>query len=111
MSEVFVIRNQLGQFWGKKKRWVDGRKRRKVLTFKHQDQGLNQLVELSAKDIELRGEVVPVAVSDSGLPQVKASKHLLQDEEDILAEQADAENAEQAAEEKAEEAAEEKTEE
>ena len=83
MNEVFVIRNQLGQFWGKKKHWVDGRKRRKVLVFKHRDEGLNQLVELSARDMELRGEIVPVEQNDSGLPLVPASEHLIPDEEDL----------------------------
>ena len=86
MSEVFVIRNQLGQFWGKKKHWVDGRRRRKVATFKHQDEGLNQLVELSARDIELRGEVIPVQQNDSGLPVVDPSEHHIPDEEDLAKE-------------------------
>lgn len=86
MSEVFVIRNQLGQFWGKKKHWVDGRRRRKVATFKHQDEGLNQLVELSAKDVELRGDVVPVEQNDSGLPLVEPSAHTIPDEEDLAKE-------------------------
>ena len=64
MSEVFVVRNQLGQYWGKKKRWVDGTKPRVVAHFKHEDEGLNQLVELSSKDIELRGEVAAAELDD-----------------------------------------------
>ncbi len=96
MSDVFVVRNQLGQFWGKKKRWVDGTKPRKVAHFAHEDEGLNQLVELSAKDIDLRGEVVPVTIDDRGVPEVEPSEHLIPDEEDLLAEaeQAEAEAAE-----------------
>jgi hypothetical protein len=93
MNNVFVIRNQLGQFWGKKKHWVDGRKRRKILTFKHKDEGLNQLVELSARDVSLRGEVVAVEHNDRGLPLVTASEHLIADEEDLLEEQAAADEA------------------
>jgi hypothetical protein len=84
MSEVFVVRNQLGQYWGKKKRWVDGTKARAVAHFKHEDEGLNQLVELSAKDIGLRGGVAPVPVDDRGLPVVEPSEHLIADEEDLL---------------------------
>ena len=85
MSEVFVVRNQLGHFWGKKKRWVDGRKAARIMTVKHQDEGLNLLVELSAKDVELRGEVVPVETNDRGVPQVEASEHHLEDADDIAA--------------------------
>jgi hypothetical protein len=84
MSEVFVIRNQLGQYWGRKKRWVDGRKPRKVLTFKHRDEGLNQLVELSARDVDLRGDVVAVQVNERDIPVVEASEHLIKDEDELL---------------------------
>ena len=90
MSELFVIRNQLGQYWGRTKRWVDGTKPRRVLTFKHRDEGLNQLVELSAKDVALRGDVIAVEEDDRGVPSVEASEHLFPDEEELLkAEQAD----------------------
>ncbi len=79
MSE-FVVRNQLGQFWGKKKAWVDGRDAKRIMLCKHEDEGVNLLVELSAKDIDLRGEVVAVEMSDRGLPQVEPSEHLIEDE-------------------------------
>lgn len=84
MSEVFVVRNQLGQYWGKKKRWVDGTKAKRVATCKHQDEGFNLLVELSAKNVDLRGEVLQVACNDRGIVQVEPSAHLLPEEEDLL---------------------------
>jgi hypothetical protein len=77
MSEIFVVCNQLGQYWGKKKHWVDGTNAKKVMTLKHRDEGLNVLVELSARDIELRGEVLIVAATDRGVPRVEPSKHLI----------------------------------
>ena len=85
MSDVYVVRNQLGQFWGKKKRWVDGHKPARVMIVKHQDEGLNLVVELSAKDVELRGEVVPVEVNERGVAQVEPSEHRLEDEDDVAA--------------------------
>ncbi len=88
MSDVFVVRNQLGQYWGKKKRWVDGTKPRTVAHFKHEDEGLNQLVELSSKDIELRGEVAGVALDERGVPVVEPSEHLIPEEEELLTETA-----------------------
>jgi hypothetical protein len=84
MNEAFVIRNQLGHYWGKKKCWVDGSKAKKIMLCKHEDEGLNLLVELSARDIELRGEVMSVATSDKGVPVVTPSKYLLPEEEDLL---------------------------
>ena len=84
MSEVFVVRNQLGHYWGKKKRWVDGTKPTRVLTCKHRDECVNLLVELSSKDIDLRGEVIAAPVNERGLPQVEPSEHRLRDEDDVV---------------------------
>lgn len=81
MSEMFVVCNQLGQYWGKKKRWVDGTDAKKVMTLKHRDEGLNLLVELSSRDIELRGEVLAVTANDRGVPRVEPSEHLIAEPE------------------------------
>ena len=74
MTEVFVIRNQLGHYWGKSKAWVDGSEARAVMRVKHEDEAINTLFELSSKDIELRGEVVRAELSERGEPMVEASE-------------------------------------
>jgi hypothetical protein len=73
MNDVFVIQNQLGHFWGKKKLWVDGSDGRLVLRVKHRDEAVNTLFELSSKDIELRGEICAANVSDRGEPILEVS--------------------------------------
>jgi len=73
MAEVFVVRNQLGHYWGKKKRWVDGSNPHKVLHSPHHDEALNTLFELSSRDIDLRGEVITVPLTERGEPVVKPS--------------------------------------
>lgn len=73
MNEVYVIRNQLGHYWGKSKTWVDGRDPRAVLRVKHQDEGINSLFELSAKDVELRGEVLAAELGPKGEPVLEIS--------------------------------------
>lgn len=80
MAEVFVIRNQLGHYWGKSKAWVDGSDARAVQRVKHQDEAINLLFELSSKDIELRGEVVAAALTERGEPEVSVSEHPLPEE-------------------------------
>jgi hypothetical protein len=77
MSDVFVIRNQLGHYWGKSKAWVDGRDARTVQRVKHQDEAVNLLFELSSKDVDLRGEVITAAVSDRNEPLLEPSSHPL----------------------------------
>lgn len=81
-SDIFVVRNQLGHYWGKKKHWVDGTDPRRVLHSPHEDEAINTLFELSSKDIELRGQVVSVAMNGRGEPDVKPSDILLPDEQD-----------------------------
>ncbi len=73
MTEVFIIRNQHGHFWGKSKAWVDGRDARTLFRCKHEDEAINTVVELSAKDVELRGEVLPAELNDKGNPVVTPS--------------------------------------
>lgn len=73
MSEMFVVRNQLGHYWGKNKAWVDGRDPRAVQRVRHHDEGVNLLFELSSKNIDLRGEVLAVEVSARGEPVLEIS--------------------------------------
>ena len=74
MADVFVVRNQLGHYWGKKKRWVDGTNPHSVLHTGHQDEAINILFELSSKDIDLRGEVIAAELSQRGEPVIESSQ-------------------------------------
>ena len=74
MAELFVIRNQLGHYWGKSKTWVDGSEARAVKHTTHRDDAVNTLVELSSKDFELRGEVLQVEATKRGDPIVEPSQ-------------------------------------
>ncbi|MEM8943526.1 MAG: hypothetical protein AAGC91_15350 [Pseudomonadota bacterium] len=74
-STAYVVTNQQGQFWTRSKQWVDGREPKRLLKLKHHDEAVNLLVELSAKDIELRGFVVAVELAESGEPVVTPSEH------------------------------------
>ena len=85
MSDVYVIRNQLGHYWGKSKEWVDGTDARAVMRAKHEDEAINTLFELSSKDVELRGEVVEAALNAKGNPMVDPSDHLLTKDTDGVA--------------------------
>ena len=72
---VYVIRNQLAQFWARSREWMDGREAQRLLKFRHRDEALNQLVELSARDIDLRGEVFACDLDERGHPVVEVSEH------------------------------------
>lgn len=74
MSDVFVIRNQHGHYWGKGKAWVSGADPKAVMRARHHDDALNTLFELSSRDVELRGEVLAAALTARGEPDVQPSQ-------------------------------------
>jgi len=90
MTDVFVVRNQLGHYWGKAKIWVDGSNPRTVMRSRYEDEAINTLFELSSKDIALRGEVLAVALTERGDPIVEPSQFPLLEETDQSGEEADA---------------------
>ena len=73
-TDVYVIRNQHGHYWGKSKEWVSGSDPKAVVRARHEDEAINTLFELSSKDIELRGEVVAAELSERGHPIIEASQ-------------------------------------
>ncbi len=74
MTAVFIVRNQLGHYWGKSKVWVDGSSPKTVMRAKHEDEAINTLVELSSRDIELRGAVIAAPLSERGEPIIEPSQ-------------------------------------
>jgi hypothetical protein len=71
MSEpVFVIRNQHGLYLTRQNEWVDGHDPAPLFKTPFRDVALNTLIELNAKDIELRGVITEAEVNDKGLPRV-----------------------------------------
>jgi len=70
MPTTFVIRNQEGQYLTKKSEWVSGKDGSVLYHQLHRDQALNQLIELNAKDIFLRGSAVELELSEKRRPIV-----------------------------------------
>lgn len=68
MSQAYVIRNQHGQYLSRRDDWVSGRDASAVFFKAHYDEALNQLFEVSTKDISLRGKVVKVELSELKRP-------------------------------------------
>ena len=81
MSHSHVICNQLGHWWGRGKRWVDGRESARIVHWPHRDEAVNTLFELSSQDVELRGEIIEVELVDGQLPALPVSSVPLPDAE------------------------------
>ncbi len=93
MTHVFVVRNQLGHYWGKAKIWVDGSNPRTVMRARYEDEAINTLFELSSRDIELRGEVLPAELTERGDPIIEPSQIPLLEEPDQIEEEPEADTA------------------
>jgi len=73
---VFVIHNQHGLYLTRQNEWVDGHDPAPLFKAAFRDVALNTLIELNAKDIELRGVIIEVEVNDKGLPRVVPAEHV-----------------------------------
>ncbi|WP_154647572.1 heat-shock protein HtpX [Luminiphilus syltensis] len=73
MTQTHIICNQDGHYWGRSKAWIDGSEAPRVATFDHRDEAVNTLVELSARDIDLRGEIKCIERIDNKLPKLPIS--------------------------------------
>ncbi len=65
---LYLIENQCGQLLSQELTWIDASETDALFSSPHKDQAINQLVELSSRDISLRGKVIHCAVDDRGRP-------------------------------------------
>ncbi len=52
--KIYIIKNHDESILGKDLEWLDGRDTNQIFKTEHRDIALNQLIELNAKDINLR---------------------------------------------------------
>ena len=74
MSGAFVIRNQLGHYWGKSGSWVKGERAGQVACWTYRDEAVNTLFELGSQDTDLRGEVMLTETEDQLPKNLKISE-------------------------------------
>jgi len=78
MSGAFVIRNQLGHYWGKSGGWVKGGRAGQVACWTHRDQAVNTLFELGSKETDL------LELSRHPVPKPGKEKDLETDKDDPI---------------------------
>ena len=65
---VFILQNQHDQFLDKSLQWVNHCGTKQLFKNSHRDIALNQLLELNAKDIQLRAKLVTCQLDAKGNP-------------------------------------------
>ena len=89
MGTFYIIRNQQGHYWGRGKRWVDGRDTSRVLALSHRDEAANTVFEISSRDIHLRCELLKLDGIDDKLPKLEISEHPLPEPEEDMGQAAE----------------------
>ena len=70
--KIFLIKSCDGSLLGKDLSWLDGSNVHLLFTAPHRDIALNQLIELNAKDINLRAQIIECDADKKGRPAVLA---------------------------------------
>ena len=70
MNKVFVIQNNEGRFWSKQDAWCAPDEPGTLYRSTHRDEAINELFELTTRDITLRARVVEVSSTSRGAPLV-----------------------------------------
>lgn len=68
MAHVYIVKNQRNLFLSKDGLWLDKLDKQHVYRSRHHDEALNTLLEANAKDVDLRLQIVEVAVDAKGNP-------------------------------------------
>jgi len=71
MAQVFVLQNQHKGLLNKRGEWCDGRDARSLFNTLHQDEAINQKIEVNAKDYTLRISILECERNDKGVPLLK----------------------------------------
>lgn len=65
---AFILQDQHEQYLNKSLEWVHGCDANQLFKTPHRDVALNQLMELNAKDIQLRAQIISCELNTSGNP-------------------------------------------
>lgn len=65
---LYILQNQYGQYLTKQEEWSDGGDRDQLYRTPNRDEALNLLIEINAKDIELRGRIIDCEGDTKGRP-------------------------------------------
>ena len=86
MSKVFVVQSDQGHYFSKHGDWLSGKDASQIFFKKHKDEALNQLIDITIKDVNVRARVLEVALSEKNHPilEIVAESDLHESTDDIL---------------------------
>lgn len=89
MSKVFVVQSDQGHYFSKHGDWLSGKDASQIFFKKYKDQALNQLIDITIKDVDVRARVIEVELSEKNHPilEIIATSDLYPAEDDSAQQQ------------------------
>lgn len=71
MSKAFVVRSIEGHYFSKQQEWICGKDRNIIYFAKHKDVALNQLIDITIKDVNVRAKLIECDLDEKARPIVE----------------------------------------
>ncbi len=68
MSKVFVVQSAQGHYFSKQGLWISGKDANLVYVGQYKDEALNQLIDITLKDVTVRARVIETELNQRKLP-------------------------------------------
>ena len=68
MSKIYVVQSADGHYYSKHQEWLTGKDANQIYFGKYKDEALNQLIDITLNDVNVRAKVVETLLNERGLP-------------------------------------------
>lgn len=89
MNKVFVVQSAEGHYFSKHGEWLSGKEAHHIYFGKYKDEALNQLIDITIKNVDVRAKVVETQLNARNFPilEIIAQNDLVDPEQLVLQEQ------------------------
>jgi len=75
MNKVYVVQSADGHYYSKHQEWLTGKDVSQIYFGKYKDEALNQLIDITLSDVNVRAKVVETVLNERGLPLLEIIAH------------------------------------
>lgn len=89
MNKVFVVQSAEGHYFSKHGQWLSGKEASQIYFGKYKDEALNQLIDITIKNVDVRAKVVETQLNARNYPilEILVETDLIDSHEQLLQEQ------------------------
>ena len=75
MSKIYVVQSADGHYYSKHQEWLTGKDASQIYFGKYKDEALNQLIDITLNDVNVRAKVVETLLNERGFPILEIIAH------------------------------------